>query len=81
MATELHGFSDAIEAAFGAAVYPKQHHYDGNITTALVIAKARVKPVRKRSIPQLELEAAKLLTRLIVYAAKVLDIHKDSIHT
>ncbi len=82
MATELlHGFSDAIEAAFGAAVYLKQHHYDNNIATALVIAKARVKSVKKRSIPQLELEAAKLLIQLIVYAAKVLEIHKDNIHT
>ncbi len=81
MATELHGFSDASEAAFGAAVYLKQHHYDGNITPPLVTAKARVKPVKKRSIPQLELEAAKLLTQLIVYAAKVLEIHKDNIHT
>ncbi len=49
--------------------------------TVLVITKARVKPVKKRSIPQLELEVAKLLTQLIVYAAKVLEIHKDNIHT
>lgn len=78
---QLHGFSDASEKAFGAAVYVRWQHQDNSITVTLLIAKARVKPVKRRTIPQLELEAAKLLTQLVVYAADLLGIPHACITT
>ena len=57
--TTYHIFADASKIAYGAVVYI----YKGNITS-FVIAKARVAPIRKLTLPQLELMAALVATRL-----------------
>ncbi|XP_072400679.1 uncharacterized protein [Diabrotica undecimpunctata] len=55
--TELHGFCDASEAAYGACLYIKQ--------SQLLIAKSRVAPLKVLTIPKLELCAAMILTDLV----------------
>jgi len=55
----LHIFVDASQKAFGAAAYLT----DGS-TAALVAAKTRVASLEKRTLPQRELEAAELGTKL-----------------
>ncbi|XP_064115030.1 uncharacterized protein LOC135221136 [Macrobrachium nipponense] len=49
----LHVFCDASEKAYGAAAYLMDQHAGAN----LVFSKARVAPLKKKSIPQLELTA------------------------
>ena len=61
---ELHGFSDASEQAFAAAIYLRAIYRDGSITTRLVASKTRVAPMKKQSIPRLELLGALILSRL-----------------
>ena len=61
---QLHGFSDASEQAFAAAVYLRAVYPDGTITTRLVAAKTRVAPIKKESIPRLELLGALILARV-----------------
>ena len=61
---ELHGLSDASEQAFVAAIYLRAIYRDGSITTRLVTSKARVAPMKKQSIPRLELLGALILSRL-----------------
>ncbi len=70
----LHGFSDASNLAMGAAVYIRCRLKDGTIKTTLVLARAKVCPVKRKSIPKLELEAAVLITKLLVYTAKTFKI-------
>ena len=48
---QLHGFSDASEQAFAAAIYLRAEYSDGTVTTRLVAAKTRVAPMKKQSIP------------------------------
>ncbi|UYV77145.1 hypothetical protein LAZ67_14003438 [Cordylochernes scorpioides] len=67
---QLHGFSDASEDAYAAAVYIRISGSDG-IRAELVAAKTRLAPVRRISIPRLELCAAVLLTRLITHILTV----------
>ena len=55
----IHIFVDASQKAFGAAAYLT----DGS-TAALVAAKTRVASLEKRTLPQRELEAAELGTKL-----------------
>lgn len=62
---ELHGFSDASEAAFGAVVYCKSLSSTGDVSINLVASKSRVAPLKKITVPRLELCAAVLLAKLI----------------
>lgn len=61
---ELHGFCDASNAAYGACVYIRQIS-DADVQVRLVAAKSRVAPIRKLSIPRLELNGAMLLSELV----------------
>ncbi|XP_062540956.1 uncharacterized protein LOC134208994 [Armigeres subalbatus] len=62
---ELHGFSDASEAAYGACLYIRSITPDGFCTVRLLSAKSRVAPIDSKSIPRLELCAALLLAHLL----------------
>ncbi len=72
--SELHGFSDASKDAYGAVIYLRQLHEDGTLSVSLVIAKARVAPVKGLTIPRAELLAAYLMVKLLKYAAQLLHI-------
>ncbi|UYV77428.1 hypothetical protein LAZ67_15000995 [Cordylochernes scorpioides] len=74
---QLHGFCDASEDAYAAAVYLKVPNYDNQVT--LLAAKTRLTPMQRISIPKLDLCAAVLLTRLIARVLPVLDIDIKSI--
>ncbi|XP_017479437.1 PREDICTED: uncharacterized protein LOC108368978, partial [Rhagoletis zephyria] len=63
---ELHGFSDASEVAFAAAVYVRIQRRDGEVFTHLISAKTRVAPVKQITLPRIELCAAHLLVKLII---------------
>jgi len=74
ISTAIHGFSDASDVAYGAVVYLRSIHEDGSISTAFIMAKARVRPLKVTTVPKLELQAAALLSQLLVYTATILDI-------
>ncbi|XP_017463041.1 PREDICTED: uncharacterized protein LOC108356442, partial [Rhagoletis zephyria] len=63
---ELHGFSDASEVAFAAAVYIRIQRRDSEVFTHLIAAKTRVAPVKQITLPRLELCASHLLVKLII---------------
>ncbi|XP_047998344.1 uncharacterized protein LOC125235800 [Leguminivora glycinivorella] len=64
----LHGFSDASELGYGAAVYLRTVGHDGRVKVSIMMAKSRVSPVKsKLTIPKLELSGAALLVRLLKY--------------
>lgn len=69
---DLHVFVDASESAMAAAVYATTEKEDGSRCVALVMAKCRVAPLRTKSIPRLELDAAVLGVQVLglVRAAK-----------
>ena len=53
---ELHGFSDALEVAYGACIYINAVRASGMVEVQLVTSKSRVVPLqRKYTIPRLEL--------------------------
>ncbi len=68
---ELHGFCDASKEAYAGVVYIdhlSQHHI------SLVAAKTIVAPIKKLTIPRLELCGTLTVTRLIQHAREILSL-------
>ena len=70
---ELHAFGDASEVAYASAVYLRVVCEDGKVYTSLVMSKTRVAPVRKITLPRLELMAAVITARLCTYVKGAID--------
>ncbi|XP_059079972.1 uncharacterized protein LOC131878092 [Tigriopus californicus] len=60
---ELHVFCDGSEIGYGAAAYVRVKNA-GGIRCTLTLAKSRLAPLKKISIPRLELAGAKLAVEL-----------------
>ncbi|KAF8773770.1 hypothetical protein HNY73_016400 [Argiope bruennichi] len=63
--TELHGFCDSSEKAYGAAIYARTVNSAGEVKVKLVASKSRVSPIKQVTIPCLELSSVVLLTKLM----------------
>ncbi len=70
----LHGFCDASSVAYGVAIYLRTVSESGSISTTLVIAKARVLPVKPITIPRAELLGAHLLAKMLSHTSLLLEI-------
>ena len=75
---ELHAFGDASPKAFGSSVYVRVQDVTGQVKTALLMAKSRVAPVKKISLPRLELLAAIVNSRLLHFIVDSLNNLKIS---
>ncbi|XP_058816503.1 uncharacterized protein LOC131679777 [Topomyia yanbarensis] len=72
----LHGFSEASERAMDACVYIRAIDNDGNTSSHLLCAKSKLAPIGngRTTLPQLELCAAVILSRLIANVKEALTI-------
>ncbi|XP_052747141.1 uncharacterized protein LOC128199875 [Bicyclus anynana] len=61
---ELHGFADSSEIAYGAVIYLRATDDKDQVQISIVCSKARVAPLKRISLPRLELCAAVLLSDL-----------------
>ena len=64
---ELHGFCDASMNADGCCVYFRFVHRSKFVKVVLVTPKSRIAPLRKQSIPKLELLARLFIVYLACY--------------
>ncbi|XP_043285701.1 uncharacterized protein [Venturia canescens] len=69
---EIHGFSDASQLAMGAVVYVRVTGPGKSTRTALVCSKTKVAPIKRLTIPRLELTAALLVAKLAKYVRDTL---------
>lgn len=72
---ELHGFADASIKSLGAAIYVKSVNRSGEASVSLLCAKSKVAPIKKVTLPRLELNAAFLLCKLMTKVKASLNIN------
>lgn len=72
---ELHGFCDSSEMAYAAAIYIRN-----NNGSFLICAKTKVAPVKKLTIPRLELCGAYLLSALMRQVLETLEVKPTKIN-
>ena len=77
---EVHGFCDASEDAYAAVVYFRLKDTQGRIHISLVIAKTRVAPIKRLTIPRLELCGAQLLAHLLIHVKELFNLPFDAIY-
>ncbi|XP_034951554.1 uncharacterized protein [Chelonus insularis] len=75
LSIEIHGFSDASQLAIAAVVYIKTYGLNTTQVT-LLCSKTRVAPIKRMTIPRLELSAAVLLTKLVAQCRQVLNLNQ-----
>ena len=75
---ELHGFCDASEHAYAAVVYLCMTTANGDVLVSLVTSKTKVAPIKRLTIPRLELCGAHLLAHFYVH--QVLEIPLSKVY-
>ena len=77
---QLHGFSDASEEAYSAVVYLRVQNPDRSVSVSLVMSKTRVAPLKRQTIPRLELCGALLLSRILTHVKQVFSFPCCELH-
>lgn len=70
--TQLHGFCDASESGYSAIVYLRCSSDNEPVQVRQLISKTRVAPLKRVSLPRLELCGSHLLAKLIAYCLSLL---------
>ena len=71
---ELHGFSDASERAYAGVVYLRMSDSEGHVHVALMMSKTKVAPIKRVTIPRLELCGAHLVAQMLHHVKEVLHL-------
>ena len=74
---ELHHFSDASQVGYGAVTYLRLVNESGQIHCTFVMSKARVVPLKRITIPRLELSVATVSVRLDKMVKRELELAVD----
>ncbi|GFV00841.1 uncharacterized protein TNCV_1386561 [Trichonephila clavipes] len=77
---EIHGFADASERCYGAAVYCKSKNLKSETLVRLITSKSRVAPIKRLTIPRLELCAAVLLAKLVKRVVAALQLETAEVY-
>ncbi|UYV84304.1 hypothetical protein LAZ67_X001786, partial [Cordylochernes scorpioides] len=74
---QMHGFCDSSELAYSAVCYLRITYENNQIETILLTAKTKVAPIKKITIPRLELCAALMLAQLQSQTTQALPFNID----
>ncbi|XP_064481411.1 uncharacterized protein LOC135394547 [Ornithodoros turicata] len=75
---KMHVFADASPYAYGAVIYVEASS-SGSSSMEFLVSKSRVAPIKRQTLPRLELMAALLAARLYRYVCTALKIVPDGV--
>ena len=73
----LHGFCDASIRSYAGVIYVR-YLKQGRTHVSLVMGKSKLAPMKRLSIPRLELEAAVLLSKMMTYVRKIITVESKN---
>ncbi len=76
---KLHAFGDASEKGYGSVVYCRVPKSDSTYQVSLVISKGKVVPLKRITLPRLELLGSLLSARLVTFVLKALQLNIDDV--
>ena len=76
---ELHGFSDASEATYAGVVYLRIVDSRNVPHVSLAMCKTKIAPIKRLTVPHLELCGAHLLANLLHHIQKVFNIPSNKV--
>lgn len=76
---ELHGFGDASERGYGCVIYIRTQDQNGEFQCQLLCSKSKVAPLKRQTIPRLELCSSLLLAQLYHKVVECLQIKFDRV--
>jgi len=77
---EIHVFTDVSERAYCAAAYLRCVRSDGQCATTLIASKTKVAPLKKMTLPRLELMGALIGARLGKFIRTNLNVGENDVH-
>lgn len=77
---QLHGFSDASELAYAAVTYLRVVDSYERVHVSLIMSKTKVAPIRRQSIPRLELCGSHFLASLLDRVRGVLNVPLSNVY-
>ena len=77
---QLHGFCDASEQAYASVIYLRVVGSDGKVHVTLVTSKTKVAPIKRLTIPRLELCGALLLAQLLHHVKELFHVPLSSVY-
>ena len=77
---QLHSFLDASELAYAGGVYLRMTDSSENVHVAVCTSKTKVTPIKRLTIPRLELCGAQLLAQLLYHVREALHIPAHDVY-
>ena len=78
--TQVHVFCDASERGYSVSMYLRFVNRDGGIHCSLLLGKSRVAPLKKFTIPRMELTAATVAVHLYSKVSQELQYKIDEVY-
>lgn len=75
----IHGFADASIVGYGAVVYAFSKDNEGEQKVSILCAKSRVAPTNQKTLARLELNAAVLVSKLVVRVESILTVKANEV--
>ena len=78
--TQLPGFSEASKSPYVGVVYLRAVEQNGSIHVSLVMAKTKVAPIKRLTMPRVELCGTVFVVKPLSHAAKTLNISTKQVY-